>query len=135
MSFVLLAELISQLNLASRRKLKSIKVKYNKTNLKILFMLQEEQCILAFMQKDAYILVYLKYTSKNSCVFKSIKLISKNKKIGIQSRKDYHNFFYKKNRSGFFILLTNLGYFSSNDLNLLSLENVIGGKLLLRVVY
>lgn len=135
MSYVLLAELVSQLNIASRRKLKSIKVKYNKITLKILFLLKDEHCILTYLVKDTYILVYLKYTDKHSCIFKHIKLISRNKKIGTKSKKDFHNFFYKKNWSGFFILLTNLGYFTSNDLKLISDEDFIGGKLLLRVVY
>jgi ribosomal protein S8 len=102
MTYKLIAEALSQLNIGSRRKLKYIRMKYNRTNLFLLKILYKRNCILNYkIENDDFnkevINVSLKYTKKNSCVFKQIKLINRNKKVSVRTKKTMYNHMRKRN--------------------------------------
>ena len=124
-----LANLIAQLNVASWKNIKSVKIKYTLLNLKLMVLFQAEGFLEGFKVFDTYIMVFLKY-AQAFLLFKNIKLISKpGRRIYwklIQLRKKYEHF----NFSGTFVISSNKGLICSYDA-LLKLRT--GGEVFLKI--
>lgn len=124
-----LAELIAQLNVASWKNIKSVKIKYIGLNLRLMVLFQAEGFLEGFKIFDNYIIVFLKY-AQAFLLFKNVKLISKpGRRIYWklnQLRRKYEHF----NFSGTFVISSNKGLICSYDA-LLKLR--AGGEAFLKI--
>lgn len=130
MSFnFLLADLVSRLNVSSRRHLYSVRVANSSFTLRVLVILYNNGVIRGFQVRKNYIVVLLKYFLGKSA-FTRITVISKPGcrvfwRLGRLSLKyNYNNF------SGFFVISSPKGLITSND-SLLGLR--LTGEVLLQV--
>lgn len=129
MSKFLLSNLISRLTITFISRKFLVKVQRSIFCINVLFILYRNGIITFFRIIDAYnILVYVRYT-KNGKPFKSIKFFSK------PSSRRYlklnNLIIHRNNLSGFFIVSTSKGIFSSNELVLVSNLKISGEILLL----
>lgn len=130
MSFnYLLADLVSRLNVSSRRHLDCVRVSNSSFTLRVLVILYNNGVIRGFQVRRNYIVVLLKYFLGRS-VFKEITIISKPGcrifwRLGrLSLNYSYNNF------SGFFVISSPKGLITSND-SLLGFR--LTGEVLLRV--
>lgn len=124
----ILSDLISRLNVASKNRLRSIKVLNTKLSRNVLCILYKNGLIIRFFIELEYIYVFLKY-HQNECVC-NLKVISKpSKRVYVNLHK--LSLLYNNNSfSGFYILSTSKGLITSNDCLLFKHK---GGELLLKV--
>lgn len=130
MSFnYLLADLVSRLNVSSRRHLRSVRVCNSSFTLRVLVVLYNNGVIRGFNVRRNYIIVLLKYYLGKSA-FKQITVVSKPGcrifwRLGrLSLNYSYNNF------SGFFLISSPKGLITSSD-SLLGLR--LTGEILLRV--
>lgn len=109
----LLASFIAQLNLGSSRRLRYIVVNYSKLIINIIKILYKEGVIRLFIFKNDKIFVYFKYF-KGRNIFK-FKIISKPSKRVFWSLHKLSLNYSKENFSGFYMISTSLGLFTSNE--------------------
>jgi ribosomal protein S8 len=124
-----LANLIAQLNVASWKNVKSVKIKYTALNLRLIILFQAEGYLEGLKIFGNYIIVFLKYAHA-FLLFRNVKLISKpGKRVYwklIQLRKKYAHF----NFSGTVIISSHKGLICSHDA-LLKLRT--GGEVFLKI--
>jgi ribosomal protein S8 len=125
----ILSDLVSRINVASRKRLSSIKVIKTIFSLKILQVLLKNGFIFGIRVYDDYILIFLKY-SFGRPMFRKLQVVSKPSKrvfftLNHLSLKYRYNSF-----CGFFIISTPKGLITSAD-SLLGLN--ISGEILLKV--
>lgn len=125
-----LSDMVARINVASRKRLFVVRVAHTKFCLQILQILWRNGLIGGFSKFNdvGYITVYLKYY-KNKIVFKELQVVS------TPSRRVFWNLHDLRLKSdsfsGFFILSTSKGLFTSFDC-LATLH--LGGEVLLHVV-
>jgi small subunit ribosomal protein S8 len=109
-----LADMVSRINVASSRKLGSVRVNYTTLNMRVLMVLYRNGVIRGFQAANGYIVVLLKYVAMRP-VFRQIKVISRPgcriywKLSRLSLVYNYNNF------SGFFIISSPRGLVTSND--------------------
>src|SRR6185312_8983060 len=124
----LISNLVTNINLGAKRRLRFIIVDLNNTSLNILNILYKHGAIRTFIVKNNKILIYYKYYLNRIAV--KISIISKpgNRVYLKLNRLAYlynnHNF------SGFYIISTQKGLFTSNYC---LLDGRISGEILLKV--
>lgn len=124
-----LSDLISRLNVASKRRLACVRVFNSDLCLRVLQVLYSNGVIRGFTVRSSYILVFLKYYLGEPA-FKEITVISK-PGCRIFWRLGRLRLFYNhRNFSGFFILSSSRGLLTSND-SLLGFR--LTGEVLLKV--
>jgi len=128
MTNYIISDLVSRINLGAARRLRFIKINLNNVSLDILKILYKQGAIRSFIIKNNEILIYYKYF--NSRIAIKISLISTpGNKIywslnKLSNKFNYHNF------SGFYIISTQKGLFSSDYC---LLQGRISGEVLIKV--
>ena len=127
MNNFILSELSTNINLGIKRRLRFIYIKYNILNLNIIKILYKNGAIRTYTIKNKKIAIYFKYfLKKKSLKLEIISTPGNRKFITNNNLSSYYN---KNNFSGFLILSTSKGIFTSNCL----LLNHISGEILLKV--
>ena len=124
----LLASVIAQLNLGSLRRLRYITINYTQLTMDIIKLLYKEGVIRLYIFKDNKLLVYFKYFK--GCHLFKFKILSKPSKRVYWSLNNLSLRYSKENFSGFFIISTPTGLFTSNDC---LLYKHLSGEILLKI--
>jgi ribosomal protein S8 len=109
----LLSSLVAQLNLGSLRRVRFITVNYTKLTIDIIKLLYKEGVIRLYMLKGTKILIFFKYF--RGCHLFKFKIVSKASKRSYWSLNKLSLNYSKENFSGFYIISTSMGLFSSNE--------------------
>lgn len=128
MSNYLLGDLVVQINLGAKRKLRFIKVNLNETSLNIIKILYNQGAIRTYLIKEDKILIYFKYFLRKIAM--KISIISKPSNRIFWSLKNLSRYYNNNNFSGFLIISTQQGLYSSTSC---LLKEHIGGEILLKV--
>jgi ribosomal protein S8 len=128
MTNYLLGILIVQINLGAKRRLRFIKVNLNEISLNLIKILYNQGAIRTYLIKDKVILVYYKYYLRKMAI--KLSLISKPSNRVFLSLTNLSKFYNNNNFSGFFIISTQKGLFSSTSC---LLKEHISGEVLLKV--
>lgn len=128
MSNFLLNNLITQINLGAKRKLRFIKVELNNLNLYIIKLLYNEGSIRTYLIKNNKIIIYFKFYLRKMII--NLKLESKPSNKKFLSLKNLSNLYNKNNFSGFYIISTQKGLITSTSC---LLKNHIGGEIILKI--
>ena len=128
MSKFILNNLITQINLGAKRKLRFIKIEHNELNLNIIKLLYNQGAIRTYLIKNNQILIYFKFYLRKIII--NLILISKPSNRIFLTLKNLSNLYNKNNFSGFYIISTQNGLMSSTSC---LLKEHIGGELLLKV--
>lgn len=124
----LLSSFIAQLNLGSSRRLRYITVNYSKVIIRITKLLYKEGVIRLYILKNTKIFIYFKYFK--GCNLFKFKVISKPGKRVYWSLRNLSLKYNKENFSGFFIISTPNGLFTSNEC---LLYRYISGEILFKI--
>jgi len=130
MSNFMLNNLITQINLGSKRKLRFIKVQINELNLNIIKLLYNQGAIRTYLIKNNYILIYFKYYLRK--IIMNLMLISKPSNKIFVTLKNLSNLYNKNNFSGFYIISSEKGLTTSSSC---LLKEHIGGELMIKVEF
>lgn len=103
----LIADLVSQINIGTLRKLRFIRVIKTRTTLRLLTLLYKYGVIRTFFIEHAYVRIYLKYAYGQS--ISKLNLISKPSKRQRWNLKVLAKKYSKHNFSGFYIVSTQKG--------------------------
>ncbi len=128
MSNYIISDLVSRINLGAARRLRFIKINLNNVSLDILKILYKQGAIRSFIIKNNEILIYYKYFNSRIAIRISIISTPGNKIYWslnkLSNKFNYHNF------SGFYIISTQEGLFSSDYC---LLQGRISGEVLIKV--
>ena len=124
----LISNLISKINLGAIRRLRFIKININNTYLDILKILYDQGCIRTYIIKNNNILIYYKYYYSRIAIKLSIVSTPSNRIFW--SLKQLSNKYNNNNFSGFFIISTQNGLYSSNSC---LIQKHISGEILIKV--
>jgi ribosomal protein S8 len=124
----LIGNLVTQINLGAKRRLRFIMVNLNDTSLEILNILYKHGAIRTFIVKNNKILIYYKYYLNRIAVKMSIISKPGNRIYFKLNKLSY--FYNNHNFSGFYIISTQKGLFTSNYC---LLDGRISGEVLLKV--
>jgi len=130
MSNFMLNNLITQINLGSKRKLRFIKVQINELNLNIIKLLYNQGAIRTYLIKNNHILIYFKYYLRK--IIMNLMLISKPSNKIFVTLKNLSNLYNKNNFSGFYIISSEKGLTTSSSC---LLKEHIGGELMIKVEF
>jgi small subunit ribosomal protein S8 len=125
----ILSDMISKLNIASKNRIVSIKVKNTKFCLNVLNILYKNGVIRNYYINEKFINIFLKYY-QNRSVFYNIEVISRPGRRVFFSLNNLSLKYSFNNFSGFFIISTSKGIFTSNDC---LLGYGISGEILLKI--
>lgn len=128
MSNYLLGDLVVQINLGAKRRLRFIKVNLNETSLNIIKILYNQGAIRTYIIKNNKILIYFKYYLRK--ITMNLSIISKPSNKIFWSLKNLSRYYNNHNFSGFLIISTQKGLYSSTSC---LLKEHISGEILLKV--
>jgi ribosomal protein S8 len=127
MSFII-GNLVSQINIGAKRRLRFIKVNYNITSLNIIKILYNQGALRTYLVKNDKILIYFKYYLKKIAI--KIKIISKPGNKIFMSLNNLSYYYNNNNFSGFLIISTQKGLITSTNC---LLKEHKAGEILLKV--
>lgn len=125
-----LGDLISRLNIASDKRLVSVRVSFTVLTLSVLNVFLKNGIINGLAVQDKYVTVYLKYY-RHKPVFKEIVLVSRPSKRVYWTLSFLNLRYSTSNFSGFYVVSTSKGLLTSHDC-ILGLN--VSGEVLLKVV-
>lgn len=125
-----LGDLISRLNIASDKRLVSVRLSFTVLTLSVLNVFLKNGIINGLAVQDKYVTVYLKYY-RHKPVFKEIVLVSRPSKRVYWTLSFLNLRYSTSNFSGFYVVSTSKGLLTSHDC-ILGLN--VSGEVLLKVV-
>jgi ribosomal protein S8 len=128
MSKFLLSNLITQINLGAKRKLRFIKLNLNELNLNLINILYNQGAIRTYLIKNNQIILYYKFYLRKVTI--KLLIISKPSNKIFINLKNLLNYYNKNNFSGFYIISTQYGLYSSTSC---ILKEHISGEILIKV--